>query len=549
MKIDFVTRAAIGSLAALLVICLSPQTARAIENTSPSAVAGAAATPDPTPTPMRHKTVISLYSPHLVGDHLVETGDGHTLSVILINPITYELPRLQETRTSVLAQAPSIPTPPLAGVSTPIITSGTPLTGSKFSALSVTSENAHNSFIAMGIKFDSNCHTPSECLNALSEDKVNQEKLLRQVTLWNNYSVIAYQDVLQAANTYQVQAIAAAQDLVPSASATPTSIPIPGVDCVNEVAELARWTMGRGNSTWVDTAPSACAGAPSRPTKDINALFNAIGAWELRVNELRNQINANPTRFSSSTDPNVTAGINDATAIKSRLSDLDLSAYSITGALGLQLLRQVQNLLPFYDFDQHGDMASLNIHCHPHEIDGQTHPLTLIAGSRITTTPPISQLVGTIDCPGMMALSAGVGVSRIPLNSFVLIPINPLGTPAFAKIGESSQQQQIYGATLAHFFLFPSGDSQVGVFGTLGAGTSGQSFASFYGISVGAGRRLFLNALWENGSTTTLGPGVRLGETVPAGFVIPTSSRRMTAFTIGISFGGPPPGTAPAPGH
>jgi hypothetical protein len=417
----------------------------------------------------------------MLGDHVTETGAGHTYTVLLINPVTYDYPVLRDTRTTVPSAMPSLSGIPFPTGLGPVVTQ--------------TQREAEIKALALAPKekLELSCATPAACSSALTALRPRQMRLLSRFSEWNNYALVAYQDVLQAATLYQALAsVAAAQSAAAKPEPKPTSLPVPYVECVDEVGQVAQWTLGRrpkslnGLPDIMLPAPDAvsqnCLGAPKLPSIEASTLFSALGAWQLDINRLRNEIDENAAKFTTGGNPNITAGVNDAATFKTQLTGVDLATYGIAGTAGGTLLKQIQALAPFYDFDAHDDWATINVDCHPYDVDGQSHSITLTAASRLSTTPAlVSQPIATIDCPGALALSAGAGVTGVPIVNYQLVTANPTASPPVSTIGRTAQDRQLYGAALVHYFLLPIGNSQTALFGTGGIGTSSQSFAGFTG--------------------------------------------------------------------
>jgi hypothetical protein len=390
------------------------------------------------------------------------------------------------------------------------------------------------------------CSTPQNCLDSLNwlQGISWQQRLVDSFAGWNAYAVAAGQGVTSAAAYYQQLAVAQA-----GVPAKPSDqIPM-GFACVDEVKAEANWILSAKGSASPRSGTSSCMATVPIPDINLPVLFANIAAWQSLINFLHNQIASNPTQFAVATNPSVQTGVNDASTLTTRLTSLDMSANIISGAAGSALRTQVAALLPFYDFDENLSWATITVPCHPYDVDGQFHTLTLIASSRLPTTTlgnPVaylnsSQTVATIDCPGAVAISAGGGWSTIPLVSYQAVATNA----ALAKnptyiIGQSHQNSQVYAAALAHYFLFPFGNTQAAVFATGGLGSSTTTFSAYYGLSIGIGRKFFVNALLGNGSVTTLGQGYAVGEPIPAGFTIPTNTARLTKISYGISIGTPP---------
>lgn len=509
------------------------------------------------------------------GNLVIATGNQLIYTVVNINPILYDHILIQETYTTQPAPAPTLPTT-LSG------TLGT----------QTVQAEQQQSIESLGAKLPTNtsqpdCSTPSSCLQWVNflqaPDNGLQALLTQQVDLWNDYVTSLQQSIVQAINDYNGQQLAQAA----SGPLTPIDLSLlPNNDlaCMMEVQQdAAALPLANAGKFPGAGSTSNCLGRRTIPSLYPLALFAAVTQYELMLNQLRNQIAVNLPAFSASSNPGaVQTGINDAPTLLGRLGTgtaavpgLDLSSWTQEGTSGLKLSQQLSALLPFADLDLTHKSApstlpsqqyltaswsSLTIPCAPYRFDGTNTAVVITATSRISTGsafstavpnvpsagfPNLARQISTVQCPGAFAVSAGIGETTLPQNSYPVVQPNPNASPPAGNVVPTSATHQAYAGAFAHYQLIPFGNSKAGLFATVGVGSSTTSFSGFYGLSIGFNRFFFVNVLMNYGNISVPVAGAVISGSVPATYTVPTMNSATSRLSIGISFGAALP-TAPA---
>jgi hypothetical protein len=417
-----------------------------------------------------------------------------------INPIKYDLPELVDTYSTVQST----------------VSLGSPAGNLPIGALS-------------GAIYPSTmkCDNPSDCDSALVTLTADHTKLLNAFNARYNYAVNAIQILTNASAQY---------DYLIASKANAEDWSEPTLDasvkqCIVEIAAYANWLNPGGDS--VADVPlqngSVCQNAPAMSAtvlQQMKNLFTSLQSFENEIDQLKLQIDQNKGAFGT-----------QVADYKTALQDIDLGADVATGGNGSALHTTEQSLRPFYDVNLAYDSSFRDVRCHPHQPDGSSHALQLSANNRFSASSPLAVSVATVDCPGAVAVSAGAGISTVPVVTYQL-GATLSGTPPTAAytITEQSRSSQTVAVALVHYLVEPLG-GQAALFATAGFGTSTSQVDAFYGLSLGVGRRVFVNVLEHVGTVTVLQPGLTVGEAAPSGFTIPTLKQTATRIAFVLTFG------------
>ena len=519
-----------------------------------------------------HQTNILLGAAAVLGDHIVENGRGQTVTVKCINPIKYDQAQLVDTYTTIVGSG--FPLPPGA---VPV------------GALS-------------GARYAHDCKTTAaDCVAAAQELAANYALYAGQFNARNTFAQQATTLLTNASSQYDYLSAQTAQQNDASAPQLDPTI----VTCLHDIVAYAAWLQPGADSTNPPPAILAnvsgdCPGAPAFSNSVIgtyNVLFSNLSAYETQIAALRIQLDLSSngtlltaaapagstqiqvqngslfsigseiviggttpeTEIISATSTTTVSFANkltsdhaigaaitsniaaQATSLKSTLQDIDLSSDLATGSAGIALRTTEQGLIPFSDVDLNQNTAHVDVDCHQYRIDGVSHALVLTASNRFSSSSNLSQSIATVDCPGAFAVSAGAGISQVPVVTYQLASTlggTPAAPTATYTVSQQIRSEQTVAVAMFHYLALPLG-GQTGLFVTGGFGTSTSQVDAFYGASLSLGRRLFINFLEHNGTYNALQPGIPLNSAAPSSFTIPTIKQTTTRLAIVLSFGTP----------